>query len=169
MLKANNLLNLSTPIVTGGGRQLINTAVFKEMGVFNRPVMSYFSASDCCCTMSLVPVCTTMFFTVARICWILSVMSYETISVGKQYICVLYASVFLHCLQQNQAQEFEAQSLAFPVDLCFQKYFQPLPCCVQMRGYLGHLTEMQICFQVVRLVVREAQFSLLQLSTAMSY
>ena len=124
MFTTNNLLNLSTPLLTGGRGPLINTLTFRELTVYNRSQKSRFSTSDCCFT-SLVLMCRMMFFTVgcaAMICRILSVMS-ETCPWESKVFKYSYCTCFLHLLQQSHLQsEFEAQLLAFSVAFYFLIY-----------------------------------------------
>ncbi len=85
---ANNLLNLSASVLTGGRGSLINTSAFRELTVFNTSIKSCFSTSDCCFTTSFDPMCSMMVRCAAMTCRILSIKS-ETISFKKKkkYFC----------------------------------------------------------------------------------
>lgn len=114
VFSANDRLNLSIPLLTVGRGTLINVSIQGAEGVQQINLDS------------VLPVgC------VARISGILSVMSQTS---GQQYILVflMLMSFRFYILQQNyQKSEYEAQSLAFPIAFCFQRYSQSLHCCVR--------------------------------------
>lgn len=56
-------VNLLTPVLIGGSGSLMNNLAIKEMGAFNKSVV-LFHCYWCCFVMSLVPMCTIMFFAV---------------------------------------------------------------------------------------------------------
>lgn len=83
--------------------------------------------------------------------------------------------IFNSKVSQRQL-EFEAQ-LVFPVAFCFQNYSKSVPCCVRIRGYPGHLTEIHSAAAVVQIKFnlyaclsgRLLTLPFFQLSMAVSY
>ena len=129
VFSANNLLNLSTPFLTGGRGPLITTSAFSELTVLNRSPKSRFSTSDCCFTTSFAPMCSMMCFTfgcAATICRTLSVMS-ETQSLGKQSTLVF----LLHMLLTSFMAQSPRISVSGPV--------VSFPCCLLLSDLLSDL------------------------------
>ena len=82
LFSASNLLNLSSPPLTGGTSQLMNTAAFSELTLFNDPIMSRLRNSDCCLDTSFDPVCRTMFVTVGYSSEISRILYFRSLTIS---------------------------------------------------------------------------------------
>ena len=136
LFSANNLLNLSSPPLTGGTGPLMNTTAFSELTVFNNPMKSRFRTSECCLDTSFDRVCRTMFVTVGYSSAISRILSFRSLNIsqGKQRTLVFLPHILCTSFtaESNPQSEFEAQPLAFPVAFYFLTGFQSLPCCFGM-------------------------------------
>lgn len=92
LFSASNLLNLSSPLLTGRSGPLMDTNLLRELTLFNRSVKSFLRTSDCYFSTSLLPVCKMNVFTVGRknTADLRCTPKSQTMSMGSQRILVFW-------------------------------------------------------------------------------